>query len=727
MSKKGAVPYLRAVISIPKDQAEELWKSLDNSISLIFDLQASKLSFEELYRKAYDLVIQKYGELLYNGLKETIGRQCAHIVHKLLTESQNNFFDRLISSWTDFKTAINMIKDILMYMDRNYVLTKNLMPVYELGLSIFKNIVILNADINNKIKNWILDNIKNDRNLLMMSTEKFLIKSVISMLAEANNRDKNIYVNTFEIPFLEESKIFYTHEAQAWISTDSCSEYLKKVERRLKEEKERVESIMELRTEPLILKIIDECFIKTYSKVLVNMENSGCAKMMENSQLEDLKRMYQLFSRVPECLKEISSCVSKCIETEGFQIISTSEHRKNSTQLMNDLLKLREKFDTILNVSFDKDFTIQTTMKLSFENCINKNTKTSIALTLYTDFLLKKGIKGMDENTIDHTFDQIVLLFRYINAKDVFESFYKLYLGRRLLNSQSLSDDAEKLMIKKLKIECGSHYTSKMEGMLIDMSLSKDSVKEYIPTVDSNIEFKVLTAAFWPQDQIAPIILPGDFSAKMERFRRFYINRYSDRTLFWKTNLGSAEIRAYLGELNEKHELIVSTYQMAVLLLYNDRETYRYDEIISIVNSTDPEFEYHVMGLLKTGVICKNTPEKKLELHTELFINPDYKNKMFRIKVPVLLPKELVEDNINQEIPEVVEDDRKHMIEASIVKIMKSRRFISHQQLISEVSKLVLWKFIASPKQIKGRIENLIEREFLQRDPKDSNMYLYIV
>ena len=62
---------------------------------------------------------------------------------------------------------------------------------------------------------------------------------------------------------------------------------------------------------------------------------------------------------------------------------------------------------------------------------------------------------------------------------------------------------------------------------------------------------------------------------------------------------------------------------------------------------------------------------------------------MFRIKVPVLLPKEMVEETLENEVPETVEDDRKHMIEASIVKIMKSRRVLMHSQLVAEVIKLV--------------------------------------
>ena len=128
---------------------------------------------------------------------------------------------------------------------------------------------------------------------------------------------------------------------------------------------------------------------------------------------------------------------------------------------------------------------------------------------------------------------------------------------------------------------------------------------------------------------------------------------------------------------------------MAMLLLYNTKEIYRYDEILNLMNANDPDFENHALGLMKCGVLCKLSLDKKLEPDSELALNPDYKNKMFRIKVPVLLPKEMVEETLENEVPETVEDDRKHMIEASIVKIMKSRRVLMHSQLVAEVIKLV--------------------------------------
>jgi cullin 3 len=60
-----------------------------------------------------------------------------------------------------------------------------------------------------------------------------------------------------------------------------------------------------------------------------------------------------------------------------------------------------------------------------------------------------------------------MVLFRYLQEKDVFERYYKQHLAKRLLLNKSLSDDSEKNMISKLKTECGCQFTSKLEGILI--------------------------------------------------------------------------------------------------------------------------------------------------------------------------------------------------------------------------------------------------------------------
>lgn len=83
-----------------------------------------------------------------------------------------------------------------------------------------------------------------------------------------------------------------------------------------------------------------------------------------------------------------------------------------------------------------------------------------------------------------------MVIFRYIEDKDVFQKFYSKMLAKRLVQGNSASDDAEVCslchltvvyltllqasMISKLKQACGFEYTSKLQRMFQDISLSKD-------------------------------------------------------------------------------------------------------------------------------------------------------------------------------------------------------------------------------------------------------------
>ena len=51
---------------------ENIWSLLKNAIQEIQKKNNSGLSFEELYRNAYTMVLHKHGERLYNGLREVV-------------------------------------------------------------------------------------------------------------------------------------------------------------------------------------------------------------------------------------------------------------------------------------------------------------------------------------------------------------------------------------------------------------------------------------------------------------------------------------------------------------------------------------------------------------------------------------------------------------------------------------------------------------------------------
>ena len=85
----------------------------------------------------------------------------------------------------------------------------------------------------------------------------------------------------------------------------------------------------------------------------------------------------------------------------------------------------------------------------------------------------------MSEQEIENVFYKSMVLFRYLQEKDVFERYYKQHLAKRLLLNKSVSDDSEKNMISKLKTECGCQFTSKLEGMFKDMTLSNTTMDEF--------------------------------------------------------------------------------------------------------------------------------------------------------------------------------------------------------------------------------------------------------
>lgn len=78
------------------------------------------------------------------------------------------------------------------------------------------------------------------------------------------------------------------------------------------------------------------------------------------------------------------------------------------------------------------------------------------------------------------------------------------------------------------------------------------------------------------------------------------------------------------------------------------------------------------------------------------------------------------------DLPATVEEDRKHLVEAVIVRIMKSRKMLEHNLLVAEVTRHLSSRFQPSPVLIKQRIEKLIEREYLERSQQDRRVYNYL-
>lgn len=715
-------------VELDPKYAERTWKVLEHAIHEIYNHNASGLSFEELYRSAYNMVLHKYGEKLYDGLQSTMTWRLKEISKSIETAQGGLFLEELNAKWMDHNKALQMIRDILMYMDRTYVPTAHRIPVHELGLNLWRDNIIHSPMIHSRLLDTLLDLI--DRERMGEVINRGLMRSITKMLMDLGPA---VYQDDFEKPFLEVSDSFYSGESQQFIECCDCGNYLKKAERRLNEEMERVSHYLDAGSEAKITSVVEKEMIANHMHRLVHMENSGLVNMLVDDRYEDLGRMYALFRRVPDGLSTIRDVMTSYLRETGKQLVTDPERLKDPVEFVQRLLDEKDKHDKIISVAFGNDKTFQNALNSSFEFFINLNNRSPEFISLYVDDKLRKGLKGATEEDVEVILDKVMMLFRYLQEKDVFEKYYKQHLAKRLLSGKTVSDDAERSMIVKLKTECGYQFTSKLEGMFTDMKTSQDTMQDFYakkseelgdgPTLDVHI----LTTGSWPTQPSPPCNLPTEILTVCEKFRSYYLGTHNGRRLTWQTNMGTADIKATFGK-GQKHELNVSTYQMCVLMLFNNADglTYKDIERDTEIPASDLKRCLQSLACVKgKNVLRKEPMSKDISEDDTFYFNDKFTSKLVKVKIGTVVAQKESEPE-KQETRQRVEEDRKPQIEAAIVRIMKSRRVLDHNSIVAEVTKQLQARFLPNPVVIKKRIESLIEREFLERDKVDRKLYRYL-
>ncbi|KAI8031378.1 Cullin-3B [Camellia lanceoleosa] len=326
-----------------------------------------------------------------------------------------------------------------------------------------------------------------------------------------------------------------------------------------------------------------------------------------------------------------------------------------------------------------------------------------------------------------------MMLFRYLQEKDVFEKYYKQHLAKRLLSGKTVSDDAERSLIVKLKTECGYQFTSKLEGMFTDMKTSHDTIQGFYASMGAEIAdyptlaVQVLTTGSWPTQSSVTCNLPSEILGICDKFRMYYLGTHTGRRLTWQTNMGSADLKATFGK-GQKHELNVSTYQMCILMLFNstDRLSYKEIEQATEIPASDLKRSLQSLACVRgKNVLRKEPMSKEVAEDDAFFFNDKFTSKLYKVKIGTVVAQKESEPE-KQETRQRVEEDRKPQIEAAIVRIMKSRRVLDHNNIVAEVTKQLQSRFLPNPVVIKKRIESLIEREFLERDKVDRKLYRYL-
>lgn len=337
--------------------------------------------------------------------------------------------------------------------------------INEMGLQRFHASIFSDPALKTRILQGACDLIEADRkNELDEGTDdRELLKKSIRLF-----HDLGVYSRDFEPLLVQESQRFFKQWAEKEASSQFLATYAENCHNLIEREIQRCELYdLTRRTQQKLSSLLDDSLIREQQSVLLKETDIFGLLAVEDKYA--LGRIYSLLERL-KLGQKLKPIFHKYIEEHGTMIVFDEEREAD---MVVRLLEFKEKLDTLLSESFQRDEELSHTLREAFEVFMNKgrrsesnwnttNPKTGEMIAKYVDMLLKGGVKviGLKPNEmtladedaeINKQLDRVLELFRFVQGKDVFEAFYKNDLARRLLMGRSASDEAEKGMLARLK------------------------------------------------------------------------------------------------------------------------------------------------------------------------------------------------------------------------------------------------------------------------------------
>ncbi|KAK4997717.1 hypothetical protein LTR66_002914 [Elasticomyces elasticus] len=759
-AKKLVVKNLRTPSSWdPNKYFEQIWSQLDAALNTIFEYGSVTASMEDLYRGVENLCRQgkakEVNERLYERMRHFVSGPLKEELMIRKVEENVDMLRAVLGAWKKWNDQVTLIRCIFYYMDRSYLLQTSKSSLYDIAVTLFRDLVFNSTAVKDRVVDGACDLIAADR--MEQDLDQATFRQAIGIF-----HDLATYTSSFEPRMLGISQGYIAGWAERTSEESSLSDYVRASVDIMRREMDRCEMFnLDSTTRRDLLALLEEHIIQRKGEYLTSQGDVGA--LLEDNRVDELEQLYSLLQRRRLGTK-LRPAFETWINNTGTNIIFDEQ---GQDQMVVRLLGLKRRLDNIWRVSFHRNEDLGHGLRESFEAFINKtkkgsathgtdNSKPGEMIAKYVDQLLRGGAKAIpstytasnklttaeeednEEHAVDEDaevniqLDQVLDLFRFVHGKAVFEAFYKKDLARRLLMGRSASADAERSMLSRLKTECGAAFTQNLEQMFKDVELAREELASYKSRQEErqektqiDLSVNILSAAAWPTYPDISVRIPADIKNTIDGYEAHYQSKHSGRKLDWKHSLAHCQMKARFAKGSK--ELVVSSFQAIVLLLFNglDKdEQLSYEHIKAESGLTDAEVIRTLQSLAcaKLRPLTKHPRGRDVASTDSFSVNLAFTHEKYRVKINQVQLKETKEEN--KETHERVAADRNFECQAAIVRIMKSRKTIGHSELVAEVIKATRSRGVLAMADIKRNIDRLIEKDYMERD--EGNTYSYV-
>ncbi|XP_056168667.1 cullin-1-like [Syzygium oleosum] len=371
---------------------EQGWEFVQKGITKLLEgLPEPQFTSEDyimIYATIYNMCTQKpphdYSQQLYDKYGESFEEYINSVVLPSLREMHDEFLLReLVTRWANHKVMVMWLSRFFYYLDRYFVAQRSLRPLNEVGLTCFRDLVY--RELYAKVRDAIISLIDQEREGKQI--DRALLKKVLDIFVEIGMGQMDRYEGDFEASLLEDTAAYYSRKASIWILEDSCQDYMLKAEECLKRERDRVSHYLHPSSEPKLLEKVQHELLSVYASQLLEKEPSGCHALLRDDKVEDLSRMFRLFSKIPRGLDPVANIFKQHVTAEGTALVKQAEDAASNKKIfLRKVGELHDKYLAYVEDCFQNHVLFHEALNEAFEFFCNKSVDGSSSAELLATY-----------------------------------------------------------------------------------------------------------------------------------------------------------------------------------------------------------------------------------------------------------------------------------------------------------------------------------------------------